>query len=173
MAFPKGMLPTSWNEVARRNAWTCLSCSARASSQGFVGNSSRSNSSSTHHRRHSSSKPLAPPKNESRTISAPSEAPAEAKAPAVESPKRMSSRLRRKAKDAVREPIPRSHEVRISLPSVPSTQHLHPLGMLAQHYRDPGSDLDSYFSRYTCGILLLDPPTYIRHESCPSAILGF
>ena len=125
-----GMLSSSWSEVARRNAWTCMSCSTRATPQILIGNTRPHSPSSKHQRRHSSSKPLSPPKNDPRAISAPSEAPTDQKVSAIESPKRSSTRLRRKNKDTVREPITRHHATRVNLPSVSSTQHLHPLGAL-------------------------------------------
>lgn len=122
------MLSSSWNEIARRNAWVCLSCSVNSSPQLLVASSTvRSLPSSLHQRRPSSSKSLNPPKNEHRSISTPSEAPADAQAPAAEVPKRSSTRLRRKTRDAVRDQVARHNETRLSLPSVPSTQHLHPL----------------------------------------------
>ena len=105
-----------------------MSCSARAAPQILIGNTRPHSPSSKHQRRHSSSKPLSPPKNDPRAINAPSEAPTDQKVPAIESPKRSSTRLRRKNKDTVREPIARHHATRVNLPSVPSTQHLHPLG---------------------------------------------
>lgn len=149
------MLSTSWNEVARRNAWTCLSCSARASTQILISNTNRPGSSRTHQRRHSSSKTLTPPKNETRTINAPSDAPAETKAPTTESSKRMSNRLRRKGKDTLRDAVHRSHENRVNIPSVPSTQHLHPLGSFTPSSGDSHVELYSYLRRHSCSVFLL------------------
>lgn len=122
------MLSLSLNEIARRTTWTCLSCTSQAA----VANWSRPLRARTHHRRHSSSKPSSPPKDVPRTIDAPAEAPGkESKTPAQDAgEKRSSTRLsRRKSKDGPQESARRfSDEALLSIPSVPSTQHLHPQG---------------------------------------------
>lgn len=122
------MLSLSLNEVARRMTWTCLSCTSQAVAASW----SRPLRARTHHRRHSSSKPSSPPKDVPRTIDAPAEAPGkESKTTTPDAgEKRASTRLsRRKSKDGSQENVRRfSDEAPLSIPSVPSTQHLHPQG---------------------------------------------
>ena len=124
------MFSLSWNEVARRSAWTCLSCSIRSSPQTLAPSSTaRSVPSSIHQRRPSSSKSLNPPKNEHRAISTPSEPAADAQTPVAEVPKQSSTL------DAVQDPVTRHNEPRYSLPSVPSTQHLNPTGSFLHDWK--------------------------------------
>ena len=115
------MLASSWNDMAR-----CISCSGLGRTTQALTSTTRQKPAQIHQRRHSSSKPSSTSKNEPR---APSEAPTEAKVPGPETLKRSSTRLRRKARDSVRAPLIKgSDDTRYNLPSVPSTQHLHPLG---------------------------------------------
>ena len=104
----------------------CISCSCLGRTTQALTSTTRQKPAQIHQRRHSSSKPSDTSKNEPRV---PSEAPTEAKVPGPEPPKRSSTRLRRKTRDSVRAPpIKGSDGTRYNLPSVPSTQHLHPLG---------------------------------------------
>ncbi|KAL8792951.1 MAG: hypothetical protein Q9195_004448 [Heterodermia aff. obscurata] len=104
----------------------CISCSGLGRTTQALASTTRQKPAPIHQRRHSSSKPSDTSKNEPQ---APSEAPTEAKVPSPDPPKRSSTRLRRKARDSVQAPLIKgSDETRYNLPSVPSTQHLHPLG---------------------------------------------
>lgn len=123
------------NALARRNPWTCLSCStiARTFQVLIAGSASRSQAR-MHQRKHSSSKTPSSPKDDSRAITTPTEAPTkEAKpGPKDSTEKRPGTRIsRRKSKDGPQDVTgkPRN-ELTLSLPSVPSTTHLHPSGML-------------------------------------------
>lgn len=124
-----GMLLSSLYEVGRKNVWTCVHCSVKNPCRMLVASTkTRSHPSSSHQRRSSSSKSLPPPKSEHRTIDTPSETPTATKLPTAEVTKRSSTRLRRRHRDTVRDPGTKNSETWPSLPSVPSTQHLHPLG---------------------------------------------
>ena len=115
------MLASSWNDMAR-----CISCSGLGRTTQALTSTTRQTPAQIHQRRHSSSKPSSTSKNEPR---APSEAPTETKVPNPEPPKRSTTRLRRKARDGIRAPLIKGSDgTRYNLPSVPSTQHLHPLG---------------------------------------------
>ena len=88
----------------------------------------------THQRKHSSSKTPSSPSDESNPIATPSEAPTtEAKSGLkMGAEKRPSARLgRRKLKDITQETLGKTKTgPQLNLPSVPSTQHLHPTGEL-------------------------------------------
>lgn len=117
------MLAMPWNDMARRSVVTCLSCSGLVRTTQAIASTSRQR---LHQRNHSSSKSSSASKNEPRV---PSDAPAEAKVPGPETPRRSSTRLRRRARESVREPLIRGEDgTRYNLPSVPSTQHIHPPG---------------------------------------------
>ena len=119
------MLASSCNDIARRSAITCLSCSGLGRTSHVFISTSLQAPTRIHQRKYSSSKPSSASKSEPQT---PSDAP-EAKVPSPESSRRSSTRLRRKARDSTREPLIGSVDgTKYNLPSVPSTQHLHPLG---------------------------------------------
>ena len=104
----------------------CISCSGLGRTTQALASTTRQKPAQIHQRKYSSSKSSSTSKNEPR---APSAAPTEAKVLSPEPPKRSSTRLRRKARDSVRAPLIKGSDgTRYNLPSVPSTQHLHPLG---------------------------------------------
>jgi hypothetical protein len=88
----------------------------------------------THQRRHSSSKPSSPPDGGSRSLDTPAEATSKGTSPASkqDGDKRSTTRMgRRKSRDASVETAAKTKdETMLNLPSVPSTQHLHPHGTL-------------------------------------------
>ena len=132
MPDKKRMLSVFPNELARRSAWTCLSCSAHRSSQGLIASTKGPTSTHHHQRKYSSSKTPNSPKHEARAITAATKVPAEETTSAApsEADKASSTRARkRKVKDAVQDSLSRDFEsTHLNLPSVPSTQRIHPLG---------------------------------------------
>lgn len=139
------MLASSRNDVARTSAYTCLSFSRLGRTTQALASTSRQVPARIHQRKHSSSKPSSASKNEA---GAPSQAPTEAKVPSSDTSRRSSTRLRRKARDSIREPLIRGVDgTRYNLPSVPSTQHLHPLGT-SQVQRRPLKCLLKVWQKY-------------------------
>ena len=127
------MLTLYSSEIARRSTWTCLSCSALArTSQTLIASSPSRSPARIHQRKHSSSKTSSPPKDEARAIATPSESPATdpKSTPEENVEKRLGTRVsRRKSKVGITEIFTKkSDETALSLPSVPSTQHLQPHG---------------------------------------------
>ncbi|MCJ1298852.1 hypothetical protein MMC08_001643 [Hypocenomyce scalaris] len=129
------MLSLSLGKAARGSSSnTLLSSISSRMPQVSVAASSRPFSARTHQRRYSSSKTSRPPSDNPRPIAAASETPAAKNgAPAVEedASKRPTTRLsRRKSKDATAETVERVKEgALLNMPSVPSTNHLHPHGV--------------------------------------------
>lgn len=165
------MLSLFSNELARRSPWTCLSCSTLTrASQALITAPSNRSSVRIHQRKNSSSKTSSPPKDEPRAITTPAEAPSKETKPVAvkEGPaeKRPSTRIsRRRSKDVLQEAASKKNdESQLNLPSVPSTQHLHPIGILSSLPQPPVTQLTSIPSRYSCSILLLDPPPHLRHN---------
>ena len=127
------MLSLSRSEAVWRGSWTCLSCSNLS-----VGSQSRMMAlfrpliARSHQRKHSSSKPSSPPKNITRAIDTPSKALSDkvnvSAKPIAEKP--TSTRpSRRKTKDITPLTPGKAKDGNLlNLPSVPSTQHLHPQG---------------------------------------------
>ncbi|KAL6715641.1 hypothetical protein ACLMJK_006602 [Lecanora helva] len=109
-------------QVIRRNPWTCFSCASLARTPQVLVTGSKSRTA-THQRKHSSSKTPNQPKDDTRAISAPTEAPTK-----ETTDKRPSSRFgRRKSKDGVQDMTKKANnDTSLNLPSVPSTAHLHP-----------------------------------------------
>ncbi|MCJ1450589.1 hypothetical protein MMC28_000922 [Mycoblastus sanguinarius] len=125
------MLSLYSNELARRSTWTCLSCSALSrTSQALISSPAGRSSAGIHQRKHSSSKTSSSPKDEPTAIATPSEAPAKEAKPGIKDgvEKRSGARVsKRKSKDGIPETAGKiNHEMALNLPSVPSTQHLHP-----------------------------------------------
>lgn len=127
----------------------------------------------THQRRHSSSKPSSPPDGGPRGLDAPAEGPTNKAAPASkqDNEKRPSTRLgRRKSKDVATETVGKAKDDTIlNLPSVPSTQHLHPHGTasLVVSVRRVSMLM---LRRYPGRLLLLYPPPHIRYCFCTSQL---
>ncbi len=124
-------------QIARRNPWTCLSCTSltRTSQALIVGSNNRS-PARIHQRKHSSSKTPNPSKDDPRAIATPTEAPTKDAKPAGKksAEKRPSTRInRQKSKDGTTEAERVSNRMALSLPSVPPTTHLHPSGTCFNH----------------------------------------
>jgi hypothetical protein len=119
-------------QIARRSPWTCLSCTGltRTSQALVVGSTSRS-PARIHQRKHSSSKTPSPPKDDTRAIATPSEAPTKDASPVGKksAEKRSSTRSsRQKSKNGTMEAGTVGDGMAMNLPSVPPTTHLHPAG---------------------------------------------
>ena len=127
------MLALWSTEIARRGTWTCCSCSAFAlGPQGLLAVPKTRKPTQIHQRKHSSSKASGTTKHDARALATATEAPAERSkcATPAESEKTSNSRSRkRRVKESLQEPATRSSETAdLNLPSVPSTQRVHPLG---------------------------------------------
>lgn len=127
------MLSLSRSEAIRLGTWTCLSCSSPStSSQRLIANLSRPLICRSHQRQHSSSKPSSPPKTTARAIDTPSKASAQEPSHSAKATpeKRTNTRLsRRKTKDITTLALRKAKDdALLTIPSVPSTQHLHPQG---------------------------------------------
>ena len=128
------MLSSSITKVARKGTFPCFSCSISAAqvSQSIQNTSSHPLPQSTHQRRQSSSKTSSPPNDDSRPIAAPSEAKVKATTVGkgvVSKPPAPRPR-RQRSKEVVSETIGEPNDTwALQLPSVPSTQHLHPHGI--------------------------------------------
>lgn len=118
--------------IARKNPWTCLSCtSITRTSQALLPGSTSRSPARIHQRKHSSSKTPSSPKDVPRAIATPTEAPTKDTKPVAKksAEKRPSTRIsRQKSKDGTSEAGKLSNELAFSLPSVPPTTHLHPSG---------------------------------------------
>lgn len=143
------MLSHSLNEVVRKGAWTCVSCSKLSwICQVQAASPSRLLLARTHQRNHSSkpsSKSSNPSKDMPRALDATSKAPVNEVTPAMkpdsvnevtpvmkpDNEKRPSTRTtRRKSGDITQEATGKTKDESLpSIPSVPSTQHLHPQGL--------------------------------------------
>lgn len=129
-------------EATWRGTWTCLSCSNIC-----VGSQSRMVTLSypliarSHQRRNSSSKPFSPPKNIARAIDTPSKALSTESSASTKptAEKRSSTRpSRRKTKDITPlNPGKAKDGNFLNVPSVPSTQHLHPQGRFSKNQKFP------------------------------------
>ncbi|KAF6231247.1 hypothetical protein HO173_010579 [Letharia columbiana] len=124
------MLSLYSSEFVRRSTWTCLSCSALSrTSQTLIASPPNRLPAHDHQRKHSSSKTPSAPKDETRAITTPSEAPSkDAKAAVKEgTEKRPNTRIsKRKSKDSIQDTAGKSsNELTFNLPSVPTTNHLH------------------------------------------------
>ena len=101
---------------------TLASASSTSSSSGYT---------RTHQRRYSSSKPPVPPNDGSRGIDASSQTPGKGVNPSAKegAEKREGKASKRKGKDGSGNGSVKSkHAAFVDLPSVPSTQHVHPNG---------------------------------------------
>ena len=117
------MLSRYSNELARKSTWTCISCAtATRTSQALITGSTKQSPAHVHQRKHSSSKTSSSPKDESRAIATPSEAPSKKPKSAAQEvmEKRPSSGASRRKSN--------NNDLSLNLPSVPSTGHVHPLG---------------------------------------------
>lgn len=119
-------------QLARRAPWTCLSCtSLTRTSQNLIASSTNHSAARTHQRKHSSSKASNSPKDDTRAIANPTEAPNKDAKPASKkgTEKRPSTRTsRQRSKDGTLEAGKLSNELGSNLPSVPPTNHLHQAG---------------------------------------------
>lgn len=163
------MLSFFLNEVARRGAWTCGSCSTvpRTYQAWFTGSS---RSLPIRSRRYSSSKPSSSPKDESRAITTPSTAPAKE---ALEKERSDQRRVnRRKSKDVGQESRGKSRDGSPpNMPSVPSTQNLKAQGIFhAWGCQNAWIWLIST-DRYSYRVFLLHPPAHIRYIFIPPTII--
>ena len=121
----KKMLSLSFNEAARRGTWTCLACSTMSRvPQALITNSSGKHSGSKHQRNHSSSKASSSSKDEARPITSASDATSKDTTNESQAEKRSSSR--RLSKEVSKAANKSRNETNLNIPSVPSTQHLHP-----------------------------------------------
>ncbi|KAL8654173.1 MAG: hypothetical protein Q9226_003538 [Calogaya cf. arnoldii] len=118
------MLSLSMNDALRRGAWTCIACSR--SPQSLIVTAAAKHTGSKHQRNHSSSKASSSPKDVSRPLGTASEAPSN-KEPAAPPPAEKRSTGRRTSRMAPKPSVAKSpQETYPNIPSVPSTQHLHP-----------------------------------------------
>ena len=120
-------------EVSHRNTWKCLSRTpCRTIQRPIAGFPSRT-STQTHQRKYSSSKTPNSSKQETRAINSATKVPAQETnhIAAPEPDKVTNPRIRRrKVKDIAQETANSDIETsQLNLPSVPSTQRIHPLGM--------------------------------------------
>lgn len=125
------MLSLYSSELVRRSTWTCLSCSPL--SRTLIAGPQNASPAHVHQRKHSSSKTPSPPKDETGAIATPSDTPSKDAKPLIKesTEKRPSTRIsKRKSKDGVQEMAGKgSNELTFNLPSVPTTNHLHAIGM--------------------------------------------
>lgn len=131
---PIDMLSLYSSELARRSTWTCLSCSGLfRTSQAMITGPPNGSLAHAHQRKHSSSKTPSPPKDGLPAITTPSDNPSKDVKPVVKesTEKRPSTRIsKRKLKDGVQDTAGKSsNELTFNLPSVPTTNHLHAIGM--------------------------------------------
>ena len=135
------------SQVVRKTSWTCLSCSTLTrTSQALIAPSTKQSPARIHQRKNSSSKTPSPPKDDSSALATHTEAPGKEAKPAGKdsTEKRPSTRIsRRKSKDGLSDPPKKpSNELVLSLPSVPSTTHLHPSGMSSVTFHPSRQVLD-------------------------------
>ena len=128
------MLSLYSSEFVRRSTWTCLSCSAfPRRSQALIAGAPSPSLAHVHQRKHSSSKAPSPPEDDARAITTPSDAPSKDAKPVVKASteKRPSTRIsKRKSKDSLQDTAGKSsNELTFNLPSVPTTNHIHPIGV--------------------------------------------
>lgn len=126
------MMSSSLRRVTRVCPSTC-SISCRSPSPSIAASSQRFTPSPGHQRRHSSSKPPVPPNDGSRGVDSPAQGSVKtmkgnaSKDAALKRAGAESRLAKRKGKEAVEN----NSETPMNIPSVPSTQHLSPKGMLA------------------------------------------
>ncbi|EEP79712.1 predicted protein [Uncinocarpus reesii 1704] len=113
------MLSSSICRIARTPTVAIPAVTPRPSTIALASSATNLAAPRTHHRRYSSSKPPVPPSDGSRGIDAPSQAPAKSVSPTKKED--AEKRTKRRAKESKSKP-----ETSLNLPSVPSTQHLHP-----------------------------------------------
>ncbi|KAI4245648.1 MAG: hypothetical protein L6R40_002449 [Gallowayella cf. fulva] len=112
------------NDVVRRGVWTCLACSTIPRSP--IATVAAKHTGSKHQRNHSSSKASSSSKDDARPPAAASEAPAEEE-PIVSQPAEKRSTGRRASRIAPKQAAAKARRMAYpNIPSVPSTQHLHP-----------------------------------------------
>ncbi|KAL8686919.1 MAG: hypothetical protein Q9218_006766 [Villophora microphyllina] len=143
------MLPLSINEAFRRGAWTCLACSnIPRCPQALIASAAVKNPGSRHQRKHSSSKASSPPKDEARPLATASAAHANG-SPKPMAEKRSSGR-RNSRTTSKQSAVKARMEAYPNIPSVPSTQHLHPMNV----------HVASFFSRHRpISVTTSFPPT--------------
>lgn len=132
---PIVMLSLYSSEFVRRSTWTCLSCSTLSrTSQTLIAGSPDRSPAHVHQRKHSSSKAPSPPKDDTRAITTPSDAPSKDAEPVLKesTEKRPNTRIsKRKSRDGIQDTAGKSsNEMMFNLPSVPTTNHLHAVGIL-------------------------------------------
>ncbi|KAL8764632.1 MAG: hypothetical protein Q9194_006930, partial [Teloschistes cf. exilis] len=120
------MLPLSMNDALRRGAWTCIACSnIPRRPHALIASSAVTNTGSKHQRKHSSSKASSSSKHEARPLTTASGAPSNG-TPKSLAEKRSSGRRNSRTMSK-----PSASKARMetypNVPSVPSTQHLHPM----------------------------------------------
>ena len=119
------MISLSMNEAVRRGAWTCFGCSgASRCPQALI---AAKHPSSRHQRKHSSSKASNPSKDEARSLTTSGNRSNEAPSvpPVVKRPGG-----RRFSRTVSKPSAPKARlDVYPNIPSVPSTQHLHPMSL--------------------------------------------
>ncbi|KAL9578743.1 MAG: hypothetical protein Q9203_006983, partial [Teloschistes exilis] len=131
------MLPLSMNDALRRGAWTCIACSnIPRRPHALIASSAVTNTGSKHQRKHSSSKASSSSKHEARPLTTASGAPSNG-TPKSLAEKRSSGRRNSRTMSK-----PSASKARMetypNVPSVPSTQHLHPMNV----------HVASFFSRH-------------------------
>ncbi|WEW56804.1 hypothetical protein PRK78_002259 [Emydomyces testavorans] len=131
--------------MARTPAVSLPAVTPRPSTIVFASCASNLTAPRGHQRRYSSSKPPVPPSDGSRGIDAPSQAPAKSVSPSKKD--EAEKRPKRRTKESKSKP-----ETSLNLPSVPSTQHLHPQGschlVLHSHELDYSSTLSPGGQQY-------------------------
>lgn len=162
-----------FNSSLRRVARTCPNSTLVTRQTASTGSTATASfSTRSHQRRYSSSKPPVPPNNGSPAIPATSVKQVGAprstdKRPGAES--RLSKRKAAKGEKtevSKQQQEPRGNEWTLSLPSVPSTQHLNPKGKLhLQILQDLQANM---FLRCICRILLLYTSTYLNNRAFTS-----
>lgn len=121
------MFSISVNDALRRGAWTCFACSTVSRPpQALIVTAAAKHTGSKHQRNHSSSKASSSPKDDGRPLSTASEGPS-TEGPAAPPPAEKRSTGRRTARTTPKTPVAKiRQETYPNMPSVPSTQHLHP-----------------------------------------------
>ncbi|CAL8575674.1 hypothetical protein XPA_001585 [Xanthoria parietina] len=152
------MFSISVNDALRRGAWTCFACSTVSRPpQALIVTAAAKHTGSKHQRNHSSSKASSSPKDDGRPLSTASEGPS-TEGPAAPPPAEKRSTGRRTARTTPKTPVAKiRQETYPNMPSVPSTQHLHPqniqVASFFSHHRPisitrsfPSPSSDSQFS---------------------------
>ncbi|KAL8751769.1 MAG: hypothetical protein Q9199_006192 [Rusavskia elegans] len=152
------MLSLSVTDALRRGAWTCFACSAVSRPpKALIVTAAAKHTGSKHQRNHSSSKASSSSKDDPRPLGTASEAPSN-EGPAAPPPTEKRSSGRRTSRTAPKTSVPKiRQETYPNIPSVPSTQHLHPqniqVASFFSHHRPisitrsfPSPSSDSQFS---------------------------